>query len=345
MTSLDNEQPLVSVIMPTYNHAEFIGKAIESVLNQTYQKIEFIIIDNYSEDDTEKIILENRDNRIIYLKFRNNGIIAASRNLGIKKAKGEYIAFLDSDDVWHKQKLEKQLPHFSKPEIIGVASNPLLDSETPFYRRNNFARGKNGYIDYQYRDILDRNPIVTSSLIVRSTAFEHSGYFDENKAFSCIEDWDLWLRVARYGIFRVLECPLLTYFVSRKRGRQAAIISQNCLKILEKQVDLGYVKDDDIIKSKVTIYLAIARNLMEYDHHQSRKYYIKALKTTSSLSVYIKGCTGLLVLSLPNSLRKGILFILYKADWILSEIKDGLWKIIKSFYRVRPLADKSMLHK
>ena len=332
MKSTNSEQPLVSVIMPTYNHAKFIGKAIDSVLNQTYPNFELIVIDNYSDDDTEKIVASYNDDRIIYLKFRNHGIIAASRNHGIKYSHGDYIAFLDSDDFWHKQKLEKQLPHFELPEIIGVASNAVLVSETPYYRKNSWARSKQGYVDYKYRDILNRNRIMTSSLIVRRDTLDRTGLFDEDKTFSFIEDWELWLRMARYGSFRVLESPLLTYLVSRKRGYQASIISKNCLKILKKQVNLSYVKYDDIIEPKVRVYLAIARNLLEFDQQQSRKYYMKALKSTSNIRRKIKGCAGLLISFLPSCLRKITLLILYKADWILCSIKEQLlWKMSKNF--------------
>jgi glycosyltransferase involved in cell wall biosynthesis len=335
MKSTNSEQPLVSVIMPTYNHAKFIGKAIDSVLNQTYPNFELIIIDNYSEDDTGKIVASYEDDRIIYLKFRNNGIIAASRNYGIKYSHGEYIAFLDSDDFWHKQKLEKQLPHFGKPEIIGVSSNAVLVSETPYYRKDNLARSKRGYVDYKYGDILNYNYIMTSSVIVRRDILDRSGLFDEDKLFSFIEDWELWLRMARYGSFRVLENPLFTYLVSRKRGYQSSIISKNCLKILEKQVNLGYVKYDDIVEPTALIYLAIARKLLEFDQPQSRKYYMQALKTTSNIPIKIKGCTGLLILPLPSYLRKITLLILYKADWILCSIKEQLWKITKIYHDKR----------
>ena len=81
---INTKQPLVSVIMPTHNHARFIGEAIDSVLNQTYKNFELIIIDNYSEDNKEKIVSSYKDDRIKYLKFKNNGIIATSRNYGIK---------------------------------------------------------------------------------------------------------------------------------------------------------------------------------------------------------------------------------------------------------------------
>ena len=332
MKSINSEQPLVSVIMPTYNHAKFIGKAIESVLNQTYQNLELIIIDNYSEDNTEEIITSYEDDRIKYLKFRNHGIIAASRNHGIKHSHGEYIAFLDSDDLWHTHKLEKQLPHFETSEIIGVASNAILFSETPYYRKDNLARSKQGYVDYKYRDILNHNRIMTSSLIVRRDTLDRSGLFDENKTFSFIEDWELWLRMARYGSFRVLEQPLLTYLVSRKRGYQSSIISKNCLKILEKQVNLGYVKYDDIVEPTALIYLAIARKLLEFDQPQSRKYYMKALKSTSNMCRKIKSYAGLLISFLPSYLRKITLLILYKADLILCGMKEQLRNIPEIFY-------------
>lgn len=332
MKSNNIKQSLISVILPTFNHGRFISNAIESILSQTYNNFELIIIDNYSEDNTESVVALYKDNRINYLKFRNNGIIAASRNYGIKHSRGKYIAFLDSDDTWHKQKLEKQLPHFQTPEIIGVTSNATLIAETPYYRKINLAKSKLGYVDYQYKDILNRNFIITSSLIVRKETLKHTGLFNENRDFCFIEDWELWLRMARYGSFRVLEKPLLSYRVSRKRGAQAATISKNCLKILEKQVNLNYVKSDDIIEPKASIYLSIARNLLEFDQRQSKKYYIKAFKITSEIPKKIKSCAAILLLFLPDYLRKTILLNMYKTDHALYILKKSLWKTIKIFY-------------
>ena len=92
--------------MPTYNHANFLGKALESVISQTYSNWEAIVIDNQSTDQTNQVIDTFKDPRIKYFKIFNNGIIAKSRNLGINVAKGEWIAFLNSDDWWRKDKLE-----------------------------------------------------------------------------------------------------------------------------------------------------------------------------------------------------------------------------------------------
>lgn len=328
-------EPLVSVIIPTYNAEKDVAKTIESVINQTYQNWEMFIVDDCSTDNTAKIAeaYTKNDSRITFFQINcNSGRPAVPRNQGIRKSRGAYVAFLDSDDVWEKQKLAKQLPHFQAPDIIGVASDAVLITETPYYQEMNRGRSKQGYVDYQYRDILEYNPVITSSVIIRQEAFEHAGLFDENKDFCFIEDWELWLRMARFGSFRVLEKPLLSYLVSRKRGPQSSIISKNCLKILEKQVALGYAENDDIKESKASVYLAVARNLLEFDRQQSRRYYQEALRITVDIRKKIKSYIGLLMSFLPFYLMKIILLILYKAEWILCRLKNSLWQITKIFY-------------
>lgn len=100
---------LVSVIMPSYNTAEFIKESINSVLNQTYQNFEIIIVDDCSTDNTDEVVAEIKDERIKYLKNEKNSGAAVSRNRALREAKGKWIAFLDSDDVWLPEKLEKQI--------------------------------------------------------------------------------------------------------------------------------------------------------------------------------------------------------------------------------------------
>lgn len=316
-----NNAPKISVIMPVYNSEAFIKRTIESVLSQTFRDFELLVVDDGSIDSTENIVKNFRDLRIKYSKIPHSGCPAVPRNFGINYSKGEYIAFLDSDDTWCKQKLEKQLPHFQSPQIIGVASDAILVPETSYYRKMHQRRSKLGYNDYQYQDILNRNFVITSSLIVKKKALDRAGLFDENRDFCFIEDWELWLRMARYGLFRVLKEPLLSYRVSRKRGKQSSVISKNCLKILEKQVHLGYAEYHNIIEPKALVCLSIARNLLEFDQQQSRQYYIKAFKTTSNINRKIKSCTGILISFFPFYIREIILLILYKADQILSSIR------------------------
>lgn len=102
-------EELVSIITPTYNCAKFIGKTIESVLKQSYQNWEMIIVDDASNDNTEEVVKQYKDNRIQYIKLRENGGAAVARNYAMKLAKGKYMAFLDSDDLWTKDKLVEQL--------------------------------------------------------------------------------------------------------------------------------------------------------------------------------------------------------------------------------------------
>ena len=106
--------PLVSVIIPTFNRSYCIKKAIESVLSQTFKDFELIIIDNYSNDNTEQIIYNYKNKKIIYKKFYNNGVIASSRNRGIKLSNSKYVAFLDSDDWWKKDKLKVSIDILEK---------------------------------------------------------------------------------------------------------------------------------------------------------------------------------------------------------------------------------------
>lgn len=104
-----NGTPFVSIVIPTYNRARFLGRLVRSVLNQTYKNFEVIVADDASTDDTAEIIKTFKDDRIRYIRHESNAGAAAARNTGIKASRGEYVAFQDSDDEWLPEKLEKQM--------------------------------------------------------------------------------------------------------------------------------------------------------------------------------------------------------------------------------------------
>ena len=106
-------KPFFSIVIPTFNQSNFLKEALNSVFNQDFKNFEVIVIDNYSSDETNKIIRTYKK-KIIYKKIKNNGVIAKSRNLGIKKSRGKWIAFLDSDDLWSKNKLHKVYNYLKK---------------------------------------------------------------------------------------------------------------------------------------------------------------------------------------------------------------------------------------
>ena len=217
MKEMSDSRPLVSVIMPTYNQGELIGQAIESVLDQTYKNLELIIIDNYSDDVTEKIITRFKDKRIKYFKFRNNGIIAASRNYGIGKARGEYIAFLDSDDLWLEGKIEMQVNQFEsdrKIRLSYVLYYALFEDGStsgPFPKARNRFRGK--IFDSLYLKAV----IANSGVMVPSYIFEELGLLSEDRQLVAAEDYDMWLRIVKTGMADYIkEKPLLLYRVWEK---------------------------------------------------------------------------------------------------------------------------------
>lgn len=191
------KKPLVSIIMPTYNHAEFITEAIESVFRQTYKCFELIIINNYSTDDTEKIVNSYDEDRIKYLRFQNRGIIAASRNLGIKNSTGKYIAFLDSDDIWLPEKLEKQVALMENN--VEMALSYVLYSKL---HQNGIIKGEFPYPTHRAQGHIFLNQyllnvIANSGAMVRASVLNKVGLFDENPKLVSVEDAELWLRISQ----------------------------------------------------------------------------------------------------------------------------------------------------
>lgn len=193
MKSNNTNPPFISVIMPTYNHARFIGEAIESVLNQTYSNLELIIIDNYSEDNTEQKVKSFADKRIKYFKFSNHGIIAASRNIGIKDSKGKYIAFLDADDKWSNEKLARVNNYIEKDTDVDlICHNEYLVRDGRVISKLIYGPFRN-YADLLFR----RNCISTSATVVRRIKLFEAGLFSENMDFNGVEDYELWLRLSK----------------------------------------------------------------------------------------------------------------------------------------------------
>lgn len=178
-------KPLVSVIMPTYNYGQFIGEAVKSVLSQSYEDIELIVVDNYSTDNTKGIVKSFDDPRIRYFKFSNKGIIAKSRNFAIKKSLGEYIAFIDSDDVWFSEKLSIQMDYLrDNPEIALITSSLKLKGPDKRYNNRTTFSNSNVRVGYLHRQLLDFNFISFSAVVLKRLLFDEIGYFDDSKGIA-----------------------------------------------------------------------------------------------------------------------------------------------------------------
>ena len=187
--------PLVSIIIPTYNHAHFLYEALQSVCDQTFSDWEALVINNYSEDDTIEVVMAFNDSRIHLENFRNNGIIAASRNHGIGVAKGKYLAFLDSDDTWFPEKLSTCVAKLEGGRDLvchGLHWFGTRSERDQYYGPASRAT----YDALLYKG----NCIATSATMVRRGLVEAVGGFSESLEFVTAEDYHLWLKLAQAGI-------------------------------------------------------------------------------------------------------------------------------------------------
>ncbi len=217
--------PLVSIIIPTYNHANFLGKALRSLLDQTFKNWEALVIDNQSSDGTNKIIKKFKDSRIKYFKISNKGIIAKSRNLGIKASKGKWIAFLDSDDWWTKNKLEVCVKNISRNvDLIYHDLEIVYDEFSPYLqRKKNIGRQLKRPIlkDLLISGISKGSAIGNSSVIVRRNVLIKVGCISEDKNLVASEDYNTWLRIAQItNQFKYLKKKLGYYLIHDKSAQK-----------------------------------------------------------------------------------------------------------------------------
>lgn len=191
------QNPLVSVVIPTHNASLFIAETILSVLSQTIYNIEVIIVDDASSDNTLQIVqnLAGKDNRIRYFAQEQRRGVSAARNLGIKKSQGNYIAFIDHDDLWLPQKLEKQLPLFKKdPEVGLVYSREVIMSEDGKIKglTGGFDRPLRGYV---FKELFIRHFIPIQTVVIKREVFDNlDEWFVESMEMA--EEVELFLRIA-----------------------------------------------------------------------------------------------------------------------------------------------------
>jgi glycosyltransferase involved in cell wall biosynthesis len=200
-------KPTVSVIIPTYNAARYITEAVESVLAQTHPPTEILIIDDGSTDDTEGRLWQYRG-RIRYIYQQNQGV-ASARNRGLREARGDLIAFLDADDVWHPEKLRWQLMVFAQRPDLGAVSTESFDWPGTRYARSTPADTQASVTLISWPKLVIRNCLTTSAMAVRSEVLKAVGPFDTQ--LQGPEDFDLWLRIAEVTKIGVLNVPLTGY--------------------------------------------------------------------------------------------------------------------------------------
>lgn len=196
-----SENPLISIITPCYNAADYIGQTIESVQIQTYSNWEMIIVDDGSKDRSREVITKYlKDSRIKYI-YQENGKQGKARNNAINNSKGEYLAFLDADDLWVENKLERQMNSIIGEDIDLVYSSGKIFNESWQVEEYRYQKCMNG--KYEGKKMLDllieKNRIPILSVLVKAEKVKEVGCFSENPEVQNAEDYQLWLKLADHG--------------------------------------------------------------------------------------------------------------------------------------------------
>ena len=216
-------RPLVSVVIPTYNRATLLARALDSALAQTLSDFEVLVVDDGSTDETEAVVRGCGDDRVRYLRQPTNQGVSAARNRGLQEARGPFIAFLDSDDVWFPHKLDAQVTRFRElPEDVGLLYGGV-ENEYDQGQRELQMPSHRGDL---YATLLVRNVIHgTSGVMIRRDVVTTVGFFDEE--IPAIEDYDYWLRASRFFEVDYIEEPLIRYYDPRNIERKSLDVEDN----------------------------------------------------------------------------------------------------------------------
>jgi len=274
MSPMHNTTCRVSVIIPTYNSVKFITEALASVIGQTYRPYEVIVVDDGSTDETKEVVLGFHDD-VKYLYQKNQGP-ASARNSGIKMSTGDYIAFLDADDVWTPNKIEDQVEFLDRHHDIGLVFSEIesfgegLSEKENSIRRVPFVIQMYGHqgasqipLPKAYKNLLITNFISTPVVMARRECFELVGLFDER--LRIVEDRDMWLRIAAH--FNIAFLPSVH---CKRRLHQfntckdSDLATSSLIKVLEKHVHLfPALAPRSLIKKKLSrLYVSVGYMLL-----------------------------------------------------------------------------------
>lgn len=267
---MSNESPSISVVIPAYNAAAIVGRAIESALAQTAPPLEVIVIDDGSADNTADVVAAYEP-RVKLLRQENGGP-AAARNHGARVSQGDWIALLDADDSWLPQKLARQAP-FTRDPKVGLVHSVREDRAAIVPENVTFDA------------LWKRNCIANSSVIVRKTAFEEVGGFDEDRALISLEDYNLWLRLTAAG-WGVATCRETLWRYTPAPGNlssQTERFARAELVNLEKIAGLLNIDHKKVEAKRVAINEAYGRELL-YSRHMSsaRRMLARAMRADPS---------------------------------------------------------------
>lgn len=238
--------PLVSVIIPTYNQQRYLEKALLSVFAQTYKDYELIVVDDGSTTSATENVCKRYKDRLVYLRQNNSGQ-ARARNLGISQSHGEYLAFLDDDDIWLPEKIQKQVSCFTQLNAKNInaglvyTGHQYITEDDSVINNILYKSSGNNYAKMIFIDFIG----TPSSVMVPRSVINDVGLFDEN--LNNTEDYDLWLRIGKkYDIYSINE------FLTKYRKRANSVSKNVALKVFNVDKVLEKILRDDLLMDSAT---------------------------------------------------------------------------------------------
>ena len=279
----------VSIILPTYNRASsYLKEAIDSVINQSYMNWELIVIDNNSTDNTIDLVKSYKSNKIFIYQINNNGVIAKSRNLGIEKSSGDYVAFLDSDDFWYKNKLQKCVDQIKSDNFLIICH-----AEKWLYSNGSINKTYGPKNMFQYKKMLSlgSSTVSTSAVIIKKDLLKEAGLFREDDKIITAEDYDMWLNVSKINDnITFINQPLGAFRIHDKSESNDIIFNaQSTINVLNQHFKKTNLLDPATKELAISrVWLNAAKSLqIKGEYLSSFDAYKKANKIRFSIKIIL----------------------------------------------------------
>jgi putative glycosyltransferase (TIGR04372 family) len=324
-------KPIFSVIIPTYNTGKIIRKTLDSLVGQTYKNFEVIVSDDGSKDETLSIVREyGAKLNLIILENENWGGPARPRNLGIRAATADWIAFLDHDDYWDENKLEETLKYLENNDVI-FHDLRICSLEGKTFKT---AKGRNVSPNPFVRLMTEGNGILNSSAVVRKSLIEEVNYIDESRELMTVEDFDLWLKIAKK--------TNRFFYINKSLGGYLIMPGQNMSGASEKQIERHifiqqkyevFLTEDEKKKSVAILSYAKARIYHKLSRRSEAKINYKLALCSKLISIRLKAMIGMILVNelLSELYRKMKRFPAYIPALMIIVFT----RMIRPFYLVR----------
>ena len=289
---------LVTIILNCYNGEKYLIEALKSIENQTYKNWELVFWDNLSTDKSKEILKSFKNKKFRYFKSKKHTSLYSARNLAIRKAKGEYISFLDCDDTWENNKLKKQIKLFEDKKVAVVYGNLFVKKNKKIRKYYNYNL-KKGYL---YKDLIQNYNIGILTVVIKKKILIKEKKIFNNK-YNIIGDFDLFLRLSKKYYFQVVQKPVATYRIHNKN-----------LSLLNRKLEVDeykdwYKKNKNQLDSEEKKIVLKKITSIEFTSYKFEKNIFKTLKFFIKNKKYLTSFKNIVVLICPGFiLKKYMLF-------------------------------------